>query len=286
MLLKIFLDMCCYNRPYDVSNFELADACMKCLTEQFGEVGAEAFIAMILREKLDQAKWRRAFYDKMQPGEFHQEAEPLVLTAGILTLSAMLLQFAEASKAEYSGTCGENITWEIKDGVLTLTGSGETKNYAEGTAAWMLNADEYGTVRKIAVGDGGADKRISTPLMKKKRLGLIHKACVVVPKALTEQTAREWRDIFPDAKILTVSEMDLSAPAKRETFTARLRTAIRAAQRTAVPAYGGKVNIGPVSQREFVSSENKQELYWSKFVMCKNECRKNRIAEVNRKSPA
>ena len=77
-----------------------------------------------------------------------------VLTAGILTLSAMPLQFAEASKAEYSGTCGENITWEIEDGVLTLTGSGETKNYAEGTATWMLNKDEYGSVRKIAVSDG------------------------------------------------------------------------------------------------------------------------------------
>ena len=63
-----------------------------------------------------------------------------------------------------------------------------------------------------------------TSVMKKKELGLIHKACVVVPKALTEQTAREWRSIFPAAKLLTVSEMDLSTPAKRETFTARIAT--------------------------------------------------------------
>ena len=55
-----------------VNTFELADAGMNCLTEQFGVVGAEAFIAMILREKLDYTKWRSAFYDKMQPGEFHK----------------------------------------------------------------------------------------------------------------------------------------------------------------------------------------------------------------------
>ena len=58
----------------NVSTFELADACMKCLTEQFGEVGAEAFIAMILREKLDYTKWRSSFYDKMKPGDFHKRA--------------------------------------------------------------------------------------------------------------------------------------------------------------------------------------------------------------------
>ena len=89
-----------------------------------------------------------------------------ILTAAVLTLSAMPLQFVKAADAPASGICGDNITWEIEDGVLTLTGSGETKNYAEGAAAWMLNADEYGTVRKIAVGDGGADKRIFTPLQR------------------------------------------------------------------------------------------------------------------------
>ena len=33
-----------------MNTFELADAGMDCLTEQFGVIGAEAFIAMILRE--------------------------------------------------------------------------------------------------------------------------------------------------------------------------------------------------------------------------------------------
>ena len=37
----------------EVNTFELADAGMTCLIEQFGVVGAEAFIALVLREKLD-----------------------------------------------------------------------------------------------------------------------------------------------------------------------------------------------------------------------------------------
>ena len=56
------------------NTFELADAGMACLTEKFGVVGAEAFIALILREKLDYTKWRRAYYGEMKPGEFHEKA--------------------------------------------------------------------------------------------------------------------------------------------------------------------------------------------------------------------
>ncbi len=63
-----------------------------------------------------------------------------------------------------------------------------------------------------------------TSVMKKKELGLIHKACIVVPKALTEQTALEWRKIFPDARLLTVGDMDLSTQDKRDVFTARIAT--------------------------------------------------------------
>ncbi|MBR0484479.1 MAG: methyltransferase domain-containing protein [Oscillospiraceae bacterium] len=63
-----------------------------------------------------------------------------------------------------------------------------------------------------------------TSVMKKKELGLINKACVVVPKALTEQTANEWRRLYPDAKILTVTNEDLSTEARRNLFTARVAT--------------------------------------------------------------
>ena len=68
----------------------------------------------------------------------------------------------------------------------------------------------------------GKSAVIIASVMKKKELGLINKACVVVPKPLTEQTANEWRKLYPDAKILTVTNDDLSNEAKRNLFTARV----------------------------------------------------------------
>ncbi|MCM1508099.1 MAG: methyltransferase domain-containing protein [Ruminococcus flavefaciens] len=70
----------------------------------------------------------------------------------------------------------------------------------------------------------GKSAVIFTSVMKKKELGLINKACVVVPKALTEQTANEWRRVYPDAKILTVTNDDLSNETKRNLFTAKVAT--------------------------------------------------------------
>lgn len=79
------------------------------------------------------------------------------------------------------------------------------------------------TLAAHVVGAGKSAVMFST-VMKKKELGLINKACVVVPKPLTEQTANEWRKIYPDAKILTVTNDDLSSEAKRKLFTARVAT--------------------------------------------------------------
>lgn len=63
-----------------------------------------------------------------------------------------------------------------------------------------------------------------TTVMKKKELGLINKACVVVPKPLVEQVASEWRKLYPDAKLLTVTTDDLNKEDKRKLFTARVAT--------------------------------------------------------------
>ncbi len=79
------------------------------------------------------------------------------------------------------------------------------------------------TLAAHVVGAGKSAVMFST-VMKKKELGLIHKACVVVPKALTEQVASEWRKLYPDAKLLTVTSDDLSSEAKRKLFTARVAT--------------------------------------------------------------
>ena len=42
----------------------------------------------------------------------------------VLCLMVVLTAFP-ASAAEVSGTCGDNLTWVLKDGVLTISGTGE-----------------------------------------------------------------------------------------------------------------------------------------------------------------
>jgi len=68
----------------------------------------------------------------------------------------------------------------------------------------------------------GKSAVIIASVMKKKQLQLIHKACVVVPKPLVEQTANEWRNLYPNAKILSVKNDDLSQEVKREIFNSKV----------------------------------------------------------------
>ena len=70
----------------------------------------------------------------------------------------------------------------------------------------------------------GKSAVIASSVMKKKELGLIHKACLVVPKPLTEQAERDWRKVYPDAKLLVVNNADLSDEKRREVFAARVAT--------------------------------------------------------------
>lgn len=59
--------------------------------------------------------------------------------------------------------------------------------------------------------------------MEKKRLGLINKACVVVPKSLVGQMASEWLRLYPQAKILTATEKDFDKD-HRQKFIGRCCT--------------------------------------------------------------
>ena len=79
------------------------------------------------------------------------------------------------------------------------------------------------TLAAHVVGAGKSAVMFST-VMKKKQLGLINKACIVVPKALVEQTADEWRKWYPDAKLLTVSPADLSNEKSRLLFASKVAT--------------------------------------------------------------
>ena len=69
----------------------------------------------------------------------------------------------------------------------------------------------------------GKSFEIDTIVMEKKRLGLIQKACVVVPKHLTMQTAMEWQRLYPNAKLLVATPKDFEKD-KRQEFLAKCVT--------------------------------------------------------------
>ena len=78
------------------------------------------------------------------------------------------------------------------------------------------------TLLAHCVGAGKSFEMIAAT-MEKKRLGLINKACVVVPKALVGQTANEWLRLYPQAKILVAGDNDFSKD-NRQKFIGRCCT--------------------------------------------------------------
>ena len=58
-------------------------------------------------------------------------------------LSALCLTTAFA--VDYSGTCGENLTWELTDSVLTISGTGTMNDYANGSP-WYMYRESIGQV--------------------------------------------------------------------------------------------------------------------------------------------
>lgn len=78
------------------------------------------------------------------------------------------------------------------------------------------------TLLAHCVGAGKSFEMIATT-MEKKRLGLINKGCVVVPKHLTLQMASEWMRLYPNAKLLVARPEDFTKD-NRQKFIARCVT--------------------------------------------------------------
>ena len=56
-----------------------------------------------------------------------------------------------------------------------------------------------------------------------RRLGLVRKPAVIVPNHMLEQFAREWLQLYPQAKVMTAGQEDLQRDRRRE-FVARCST--------------------------------------------------------------
>lgn len=78
------------------------------------------------------------------------------------------------------------------------------------------------TLLAHCVGAGKSFEMVAAA-MEKKRLGLINKACIVVPKHLTLQMASEWMRLYPKAKLLVARPEDFEKN-NRQRFIARCVT--------------------------------------------------------------
>ncbi len=70
----------------------------------------------------------------------------------LFILSALI---CSASMFAESGTCGANLTWDLTNGVLTISGTGAMKDYAEydTNAPWYLKGYN-GNVKSVVINDG------------------------------------------------------------------------------------------------------------------------------------
>ncbi|MCR5532413.1 MAG: fibronectin type III domain-containing protein [Paludibacteraceae bacterium] len=50
-----------------------------------------------------------------------------------------------------SGTCGENLTWDLTNGVLTISGTGAMNDYSYGVAPWYDNCEN---ISQVVINDG------------------------------------------------------------------------------------------------------------------------------------
>ena len=66
----------------------------------------------------------------------------------------------------------------------------------------------------------GAGKtfEMAAAVMEKRRLGLINKACIVVPKHLVGQMSAEWQRLYPEARLLTAKENDFNEVNRQKFF--------------------------------------------------------------------
>ena len=90
----------------------------------------------------------------------------VVLLSLGLCLSLYLPAFAE--EIETSGTCGENVTWELSDTTLTISGAG-----AMGSTPWnYLVSTENGTTVKL-VANGKKQLEEFTEMLAVENPGII-----------------------------------------------------------------------------------------------------------------
>jgi N12 class adenine-specific DNA methylase len=106
---------------------------------------------------------------------------------------------------------------------LTLPGLARTfspRPHQRAAVARMLNEPAVGLFHQVGA---GKTAEMVIGCMELRRLGMAAKPAVVVPNHMLEQFAREWLQLYPQARLLAASSEDLAGE-KRRAFVARVAT--------------------------------------------------------------
>lgn len=103
----------------------------------------------------------------------------LLLSVGLLAVPA----FAEEAN---SGTCGENLTWTLNEGVLTISGTGAMNDYNEyEVAPWDAHTQ---MIQRIVISDG------VTAIGRRAFYGMSNLTTVTMPSSVTKLGALAFAD--------------------------------------------------------------------------------------------
>ncbi|MFJ4230029.1 helicase-related protein, partial [Paenarthrobacter nicotinovorans] len=103
---------------------------------------------------------------------------------------------------------------------MTLPGMAKDfspRPHQRAAVARMLSEPAVGLFHQVGA---GKTAEMVMGVMELRRLGMVNKPAVIVPNHMLEQFAREWLQIYPQARILAASSADLAGD-KRRQFVAR-----------------------------------------------------------------
>ncbi|MFF1831123.1 helicase-related protein [Paenarthrobacter sp. NPDC058040] len=103
---------------------------------------------------------------------------------------------------------------------LTLPGMAKDfspRPHQRAAVARMLSEPAVGLFHQVGA---GKTAEMVMGVMELRRLGMVNKPAVIVPNHMLEQFAREWLQVYPQARILAASSADLAGD-KRRQFVAR-----------------------------------------------------------------
>jgi len=106
---------------------------------------------------------------------------------------------------------------------LTLPGLAQTftpRPHQRAAVARILNEPAVGLFHQVGA---GKTAEMVLGVMEMRRLGMVNKPAVVVPNHMLEQFAREWLQLYPQARLFAASSEDLAGE-RRRAFVARVAT--------------------------------------------------------------